>query len=70
MAAYRQSKLLDWEQIAATLSVFSTEDKPIEQKRTGCRERLERLPDKYKADDAKALKRFVGNFLCLYIYLH
>ena len=72
LAAYRPSKPLDWEQIATTLSEkFSTEDKPVELKGRGCRERLERLISKYKTDDAKALKRFVRNFFvfvqCTYI---
>ena len=71
VAAYRPSKPLDWKQIAVTHSEkFSSEDKRVELKGRGCRERLERLLDKYKADDAKVLKRFVGNFLCLYMYLH
>ena len=56
VAAHRPSKTLDWEQIAATLSEkFASEDKPVELKGRGCRERLERMLDKYKADDAKAL---------------
>ena len=54
--------------IAARLSEkFSHEDKPVELKGRGCRERSERLVGKYKADDAKALKQFVENFLCLYL---
>ena len=70
VAAYCPSKPLDWGQIATILSEkFSTEEKPVQLKGRGCRERLESLIDKYKADDAKALKRFVQNF-CLYVYLH
>ena len=70
VAAYRPSKPLDWEQIAARLSEkFSSEDKQVDLKGRGCRERLERLLDKHKAADAKALKWFVGNFR-VYMYLH
>ena len=70
-AAHRPSKPLDWEEIAATLSEkFFSEERPVELKGSGCRERLERVLAKYKADDAKALKRFVGEVLCLYMSLH
>ena len=69
VAACRPSKPLDWEGIAARLSKkFSTEHKPVELKGRECRVRLDRLLDKYKADDAKALKRLAENFLvCTYV---
>ena len=58
VASTRPSKSADWDKIAGTLSaLFSTEDKPVELKGRGCRERLERLLDKFKSDDAKSLKR-------------
>ena len=55
----RPSKPADWEVIAETLSAdFSIKDKPPEElKGRGCRERLERLLDKFKAEDSKSLKR-------------
>ena len=71
VAVNRPSKPLDWEEIAARLSEkFSSEDKPVELKGRGCRKRLERLLDKHKAADAKALKRLWGIFVftCTYIW--
>ena len=48
---------------------YSRENKPVELKDRVCRERLERLFDKYKADDAKALNKFVEEFsLLVYTY--
>ena len=58
VASARPTKSADWEKIAGSLSAqFSTEEKPVELKGRGCRERLERLLDKYKSEDSKALKR-------------
>lgn len=58
VAGSRPSKPSDWETIAGTLSVaFSTEEKAVELKGRGCRERLERLLEKFKSDDSKSLKR-------------
>ena len=58
VASTRPSKSTDWENIAGVLSTqFSTEEKPVELKGRGCRERLERLLDKFKLEDSKALKR-------------
>ena len=54
----RPSKPAEWDQIAAKLSeVFSTADKSVELKGRGCQERLGRLIQKFKGDEAKALKR-------------
>ena len=54
----RPSKLQDWDKIATKLSeVFSSEDKPVELKGRGCRDRTDRLLDKFKAEDSKSLKR-------------
>ena len=56
----RPSKLQDWEEITAKLSkVFSSEDKPVELRGRGCRERMNRLLDKFKAEDSKSLKQWV-----------
>ena len=54
----RPSKLSDWEEIAAVLgSSFSTPAKPVHLKGRGCRERLERLVEKFRADDSLSLRR-------------
>ena len=51
-------KSQEWEKIAKRLSeVFSTETKQVELKGRGCRERMDRLLERYKTEDAKALKR-------------
>lgn len=48
----------DWENLAARLSeLFPTESAKVELKGRGCRERVDRLIEKFKAEDAKALKR-------------
>ena len=53
--------------IAVRISAkFSREDKPEELKGKGSRERLERLLGEYRADDAKALKRFEEKF-CMFV---
>ena len=58
VASVRPSKPTDWEGIAGVLSVaFSTDDKPVALKGRGCRERLDRLIDKFKTEEAKSLKR-------------
>ena len=42
-------KAEDWESIATCLNLaFSTEDKPVYLKGRGCRERMNRLVEKYK----------------------
>ena len=53
-------KSQEGEEIAKRLSeVFSTERKQVELKGRGCRERMDRLLERYKTEDAKALKRYV-----------
>ena len=48
----------EWEDIAKRLSeAFSTEAKQVELKGRGCRERMDRIPDRYKEENAKALKK-------------
>ena len=50
---------MDWDEIAAKLSeAFSTaKGKLVELKGRGCRERMDRLLQKFKAEEAKSLKR-------------
>lgn len=54
-------KPTDWEKIAETLSNLFTSwtktHQSIEIKGRGCRERMDRLVDKHKENEAKALKR-------------
>ena len=58
VAQYMPEKPQEWEEIAKRLSeVFSTETKQVELKGRGCRERMDRLLERYKTEDAKALKR-------------
>ena len=48
----------DWENIAARLSeLFFSESTKVELKGRGRRERVDRLIEKFKAEDAKALER-------------
>ncbi|KAK3755168.1 hypothetical protein QZH41_010692 [Actinostola sp. cb2023] len=48
----------EWEQVASILSLaFSTSEKPVELTGRACRERLDRLVNKYKVEDKKSLKR-------------
>ena len=56
--AKRPSSPNDWDIVAEVLSqVFSTEDKPVQLKGRGCKERLDRLIEKYIQDDKRALKK-------------
>ena len=58
IVANRPTKPLYWEAIAVTLSsAFSTTEKLVELKGRGCRERLDLIIEKFKAEDAKSLKR-------------
>ena len=53
-------KPTEWDQIGEDLSaLFSSWSHPgsVEIKGRGCRERMDRLLEKHKNDDAKALKR-------------
>lgn len=53
----------DWVAIAGRLSTsFSTDSVEVELKGRGCRERMERLLDKFKTEDAKAIKRCLNLF--------
>ena len=58
VAANRPHKPQDWDAIADTLSKdFSTEDKQLNGR--ACKNRLYLLISKYKAEDARSLKREV-----------
>ena len=57
VAAAKPTTSQDWEIIAETLgTLFSTKDKPVELKGRGCRERMQRLIEKFKQEDARSLK--------------
>ena len=54
----RPQKPADWIDLAEARSrSFSTEEKPVQLKGRGCKERMDLLLKKYKDDDKKALKR-------------
>ena len=54
----RPHKPVDWSHVAEDLNpLFYTEDKPVQLKGRGCRERMDLLLKKYKDDDKKYLKR-------------
>ena len=58
----RPKKAEDWESIATWLNLaFSTGDKPVYLKGRGCRERMNRLLEKYKSEEVRALKRYALN---------
>jgi hypothetical protein len=60
VAAVKPVSSEDWEIIARTLgTLLSTNDKPVELKGRGCRERLQRLIEKFKKEDARSLKRYL-----------
>lgn len=56
VASTRPTKSADWEIAGIFSAQFSTEEKPVDLKGRGCRERLKRLLDKFKSEDSKALK--------------
>jgi hypothetical protein len=60
VVATRPEKPSDWDNIASRLNpIFSlTNGKVVELKGRSCRERMERLLKKYKADDSAVLKRY------------
>ena len=58
VATKKPERPTDWEDIALNLSLaFSTQNNAVEIKGRACRERLDRLIQKFKNEDAKALKR-------------
>ena len=51
----------DWETIAGILSqAFSSDDKQVDLTGRACRERLERLINKFKEEDKKSLKKWAS----------
>ena len=63
----RPSKLADCEVIAGILSsAFSTPSNPVQLKGRGCRERLERLVERFRAADSQSLN---GNLAERYVLL-
>ena len=65
VVASRPTKPLDWDLIASKLNgVFSTEDVPVYLKGRGCKERMERLLNKYKTDDTASIRRYVHKCVC------
>lgn len=60
VAAAKPDSPQDWEFVATTLGTsFSTKDKPVVLKGRGCRERMQRLIEKFKQEDARSLKRYL-----------
>ena len=60
VAKYFPEKPQEWDEVAKILSkAFSTNDKHVEVKGRGCREKMDRILEKYKSEDTKALKRQV-----------
>ena len=58
VAACRPTKACDWDEIAITLNtLFSSPEKEVDLKGRGCRERLDRLLDKWHREDNKSFKR-------------
>ena len=58
VVARRPIKPSDWETIAQVLTnEFKTEDKPVQLTGRACRERIDRIMQKYKEDDKRALKK-------------
>ncbi|XP_068758203.1 MAP7 domain-containing protein 2-like [Montipora capricornis] len=56
--AARPEKSSDWDLIAAKLSNhFSTPEKPVELTGRSCRERMDRVLEKYKFEESRSLKR-------------
>lgn len=58
--AARPEKSSDWDVIAAKLSNhFSTPEKPVELTGRGCRERMDRVLEKYKSEESRCFKRYL-----------
>ena len=55
----RPKRVADWDLIASTLNeVFSTDSRPVCLKGRGCRERINRLVEKYRSEEKRSLKRY------------
>ena len=60
VAKYFPEKPQEWDEVAKTLSkAFCSGYKQVELKGRGCREKMDRILEKYKSEDAKALRRYV-----------
>ena len=58
VAKYFPEKPQEWDEVAKIpRKAFSTEDKRVEVKGRGCREKMDRILEKYQSEEAKALKR-------------
>ena len=58
--AARPEKSSDWDLIAAKLNNhFSTPEKPVELTGRSCRERMDRVLEKYKSEESRSLKRYL-----------
>ena len=54
----RPSKSADWEAIADVLSsMFTVPSRPVKLKGRGCKDRMDRLIQKFRAEDSQSLKR-------------
>ena len=68
----RPKRPMDWDSIAETLAGrFSTQEKPVRLSGRACKDRLNLLLAKHKADGAKGLKRYVAGwqYVCMYVRL-
>ena len=62
--AVRPKRPEEWESVASSLSVvFSTDEIPVCLRGRACREHLDLLIKKFKADEKAALKRCYDTFL-------
>lgn len=58
VAQKKPEKPQDWEEIAAVLSIaFSTEERVVKLKGRGCRDRMDRLLNRWQQEDIMPLKR-------------
>ena len=61
VAARKPKSPADWETIAGILrKAFSSDDKQVDLTGRACRERLERLINKFKEEDKKSLKKWAS----------
>ena len=64
----RPTKPVDWDLIANNLNtVFSSENVQVSLKGRGCKERMERLLNKYRTDDTASIRRYV--WVCARTYI-
>ena len=71
VVANRPYRPLDWESIAEALGGhFSTVERPVRLSGRACKDRLNLLLAKHKADDAKGLKRHVAVLRCVNMHVN